>query len=153
MKSELKELIEISRFYGGNKDYVIAGGGNTSYKDESRIWIKASGYPLADLDEEGLVALDREKLHLISSNSYPEDPVEREEQVKNDLFRSISDPLKIKRPSVETSLHELIQYRYVVHLHPTIINGMLCSRNAKTPTPREPGYGRWAMASAIRARI
>ncbi len=134
MKSELKELIEISRFYGGNKDYVIAGGGNTSYKDESRIWIKASGYALADLDEEGLVALDREKLHLISSNSYPEDPVEREEQVKNDLFRSISDPLKIKRPSVETSLHELIQYRYVVHLHPTIINGMLCSRNAKSMT-------------------
>jgi len=136
MKSEIKELLEISRFYGGIKDYVIAGGGNTSYKDESKIWIKASGYPLADLSEEGLVVLDREKLHLISSNKYSEDPVEREEQVKNDLFRSISDPLKSKRPSVETSLHDLIQYRFVVHLHPTLINGILCSRNAKSLTKK-----------------
>ncbi len=134
MKPEIKELIEISKFYGCNKEYVIAGGGNTSYKDETTIWIKASGYPLADLTEEGLVALDREKLHLISSNKYSDDPVAREEQVKTDLFRSLSDPLKNKRPSVETSLHELIRYRFVVHLHPTHINGLLCSRNAKSLT-------------------
>ena len=36
MKPEIKELIEISRFYGTDKEYVIAGGGNTSYKDEDR---------------------------------------------------------------------------------------------------------------------
>ncbi len=35
------------------------------------------------------------------------------------------------RPSVETSLHELIRYKFVVHLHPTLINGILCSRNAR----------------------
>lgn len=134
MKPEIKELIEISKHYGSNNEYVIAGGGNTSFKDESTIWIKASGYPLAYLTEEGLVALNREKLHLISSNNYSEDPIIREEQVKNDLFLSIADPLKNKRPSVETSLHELIQYRFVVHLHPTLINGLLCSRNAKSIT-------------------
>lgn len=134
MKPEIKELIEISRSYGSNKEYVIAGGGNTSYKDDTTIWIKASGYPLADLTEEGLVALDREKLHLISSNKYSDDPVVREDQVKTDLFRSLTDPLKNKRPSVETSLHELIKYRFVVHLHPTHINGLLCSRNAKSLT-------------------
>jgi NAD(P)-dependent dehydrogenase (short-subunit alcohol dehydrogenase family)/rhamnose utilization protein RhaD (predicted bifunctional aldolase and dehydrogenase) len=134
MIPEIQELIKISRHYGTSKDYVIAGGGNTSYKDDTTIWIKASGYPLADLTEEGLVALNREKLRLISSNSYSDDHVLREEQVKNDLFSSISDNLKNRRPSVETSLHELIQYRFVVHLHPTLINGMLCSRNAKSLT-------------------
>ncbi len=46
MKPEIRELIEISRFYGSNKDYVIAGGGNTSFKDDKSIWIKASGQPL-----------------------------------------------------------------------------------------------------------
>jgi len=132
MKPEIKDLIGISRYYGSNKEYVIAGGGNTSFKDNATIWIKASGYPLSELSEEGLVALDREKLHLISSNKYSEDPTIREEQVKNDLFVSISYPLKNRRPSVETSLHELIQYRFVVHLHPTLINGLLCSRNAKS---------------------
>jgi rhamnose utilization protein RhaD (predicted bifunctional aldolase and dehydrogenase)/NAD(P)-dependent dehydrogenase (short-subunit alcohol dehydrogenase family) len=131
MKPEIKELIDVSKFYGENKEFVIAGGGNTSYKNEETIWIKASGEPLAQLTEEGLVALSREKLHVISSNTYSEEPSAREEQVKNDMFLSILDPGKNKRPSVETSLHEIIQYKFVVHLHPTLINGILCSRNAK----------------------
>jgi NAD(P)-dependent dehydrogenase (short-subunit alcohol dehydrogenase family)/rhamnose utilization protein RhaD (predicted bifunctional aldolase and dehydrogenase) len=132
MKIEIEELIEISKFYGGNKEYVIAGGGNTSFKNEETIWIKASGQSLAELTEDGLVSLSREKLHVISSNNYSDEPSEREEQVKTDMFMSILDPGKNKRPSVETSLHEIIQYKYVVHLHPTIINGILCSRNAKS---------------------
>lgn len=131
MKPGLNELIEISRFYGKSNDYVIAGGGNTSYKDDNTIWIKASGQSLASLTEEGLVALDRNKLHVISSGSYSENPSEREEQVKNDMLRSIHDADRNKRPSVETSLHEIIRYKYVVHLHPTLINGLLCSRSAK----------------------
>jgi NAD(P)-dependent dehydrogenase (short-subunit alcohol dehydrogenase family)/rhamnose utilization protein RhaD (predicted bifunctional aldolase and dehydrogenase) len=55
----------------------------------------------------------------------------REDEVKNDLFASITDPGQIGRPSVETSLHDLISYRFIVHLHPTMINGILCSRNAR----------------------
>jgi rhamnose utilization protein RhaD (predicted bifunctional aldolase and dehydrogenase) len=136
MKPELKELIEISRFYGTNKEYVIAGGGNVSFKDGQTIWIKASGQSLAALDENGLVALSREKLRLISARSYSDDPVVREEEVKNDLFKSIIGEGQQKRPSVETSLHELIGYNFVVHLHPTLINGILCSRNARNLTVR-----------------
>jgi NAD(P)-dependent dehydrogenase (short-subunit alcohol dehydrogenase family)/rhamnose utilization protein RhaD (predicted bifunctional aldolase and dehydrogenase) len=134
MKPEIKELIEISEYYGNNKDYVIAGGGNTSYKDDETIWIKASGQSLAEMTEEGLVALNREKLHVISSNTYSDDPSAREEEVKADMFLSILDPGKNKRPSVETSLHEIIRYKFVVHLHPTQINGILCSRNSKSLT-------------------
>lgn len=134
MNREIKDLIEISKFYGADKNFVIAGGGNTSFKDEATIWVKASGQPLAALTEEGLIALSREKLHLISEKTYSEDPVEREEQVKSDLFNSILDPSQNKRPSVETSLHEIIRYRFVVHLHPTLVNGVLCSRNAKNLT-------------------
>jgi rhamnose utilization protein RhaD (predicted bifunctional aldolase and dehydrogenase)/NAD(P)-dependent dehydrogenase (short-subunit alcohol dehydrogenase family) len=134
MKPEINELIGISKFYGSNKDYVIAGGGNTSYKNDETIWIKASGQALADLDVDGLVALSREKLHVISSANYSDEPDIREEQVKEDLFRSILDQEKNKRPSVETSLHEIIDYKYIVHLHPTLINGILCSRNAKSLT-------------------
>ncbi|MGC1390617.1 MAG: SDR family NAD(P)-dependent oxidoreductase [Bacteroidales bacterium] len=136
MKPEINELIEISKYYGSNKDFVIAGGGNTSFKDDETIWIKASGQSLAELKEEGLVALGRQKLHLISSATYSDDPVTREEQVKNDLFRSIIDPGQKNRPSVETSLHEIIQYKFIVHLHPTLINGILCSRNAKSLTQK-----------------
>ncbi len=132
MRTEIRDLVEISRFYGTDKEFVIAGGGNTSFKDDKNIWIKASGTSLATLDENDLVELDREKLKVISTGHYPEDPLKREEEVKNDLFRSITDRQSSRRPSVETSLHDLIQYRFVVHLHPTLINGVLCSRNART---------------------
>lgn len=134
MNQELNDLIAISRYYGANKDYVIAGGGNTSFKDEETLWVKASGEPLSKLTAEGLVALNRKLLKEIAVNSYSDDPVVREDQVKKDLNKSIIDPSRNKRPSVETSLHEMIQYRFVVHLHPTLINGILCSRNAKSLT-------------------
>jgi NAD(P)-dependent dehydrogenase (short-subunit alcohol dehydrogenase family)/rhamnose utilization protein RhaD (predicted bifunctional aldolase and dehydrogenase) len=132
MKKEISELLDISDFYGRNNEYVIAGGGNTSFKDDHTIWIKASGSPLAAIKEEDLVALGREKLQIIADKEYSEDPGQREEEVKNDLFKAILDPGKGKRPSVETSLHELLRYRFVVHLHPSIINGILCSRNARS---------------------
>ncbi|MGD0582882.1 MAG: SDR family NAD(P)-dependent oxidoreductase [Bacteroidales bacterium] len=132
MKTEISELLAISDFYGRNKDYVIAGGGNTSFKDERTIWIKASGSPIAAMTEDDLVALSREKLQVIALKEYSQDPLLREEEVKNDLSRAVLEPEKGKRPSVETSLHELLRYRFVVHLHPSIVNGILCSRNARS---------------------
>ncbi len=131
MRPEINDLLEISKFYGCDTNYVIAGGGNTSFKDEKTLWIKASGHKLSELTEEGIVTLSREKLRIISESIYSDDPVIREEQVKKDIFLSITGEDKSRRPSVETSLHEIIQYSFVVHLHPTKINGILCSRNAK----------------------
>jgi NAD(P)-dependent dehydrogenase (short-subunit alcohol dehydrogenase family)/rhamnose utilization protein RhaD (predicted bifunctional aldolase and dehydrogenase) len=131
MKKEISELLYISDHYGRDKAFVIAGGGNTSFKDEHTIWIKASGSPLAGLKEIDLVALSREQLKVIATKVYSDDPMLREEEVKNDMFKAIQEPGKGKRPSVETSLHDLINYRFVVHLHPAMINGILCSRNAR----------------------
>lgn len=131
MDHNIRDLIEVSHLYGSDKNFVIAGGGNTSFKNDEILWVKASGNPLADLSPEGLVALYRSKLREISGKQYSEDPVVREDQVKNDLNASIVDQGAGKRPSVETSLHEMINYSFVVHLHPTLVNGVLCSRNAK----------------------
>lgn len=131
MRPEINELVDLSRSFGNNKDFVIAGGGNASFKDEHTIWIKASGKSLAELDETGIVTLSRTKLHIISDKTYSDDPVVREEEVKNDLYTAVTGTDQNKRPSVETSLHELIQYRFVFHLHPALINGILCSRNAR----------------------
>jgi rhamnose utilization protein RhaD (predicted bifunctional aldolase and dehydrogenase) len=39
-------------------------------------------------------------------------------------------PGQTMRPSVETLLHALFPFRFVVHLHPALINGLLCSREA-----------------------
>ena len=51
---DLSELIEVSRFFGRGSDFTIAGGGNTSVKDSSRIVIKASGAGLSGITEVGL---------------------------------------------------------------------------------------------------
>ena len=126
---ELQELINISRYFGANKEYVVAGGGNTSYKDSDRIWVKASGHALATITEEGFAVLDRRKLAALSGRTYTEEPAERERQVKRDMDEALIT--RDRRPSVETSLHDLIRYRYVVHLHPDAVNGVLCGNDAE----------------------
>ncbi len=130
MDQEIQELIEISRFYGKNPEYVIAGGGNTSFKNGDNLWIKASGISLANIREDGFVCLDRKKLNIISEKKYSDDSDEREAQVKTDLYNAIKID-KGRRPSVETSLHNLVDYPFVIHTHPTIINSLLCSNKAK----------------------
>ncbi len=131
MKKQLNDLIDISRFYGVDKEYVIAGGGNTSYKNDQFLWVKGSGASLADINMDGFVQLDRNKLNLITTNKYSKNTSVREQQVKDDLYKSIVFPEKNVRPSVESSLHDIIQYSFVIHTHPTLVNGMLCSKNGK----------------------
>jgi NAD(P)-dependent dehydrogenase (short-subunit alcohol dehydrogenase family)/rhamnose utilization protein RhaD (predicted bifunctional aldolase and dehydrogenase) len=125
MREDLQELVKISRFYGQDKNYVIAGGGNTSMKTADRIWIKASGFALSDITEEGFAMLDREKLRKIATDEYSEEPFQREREIKDGLAGA--NLTTDRRPSVETSLHDLIQYPFVVHLHPTLVNGLMCS--------------------------
>ena len=126
--SKLEQLIEISRHYGENSDYVIAGGGNTSYKDKDVLWIKGSGIPLAGIDEDGFVSLSRQKLAEIELATFSEDTSVREEEVKAMMNKAIISPENL-RPSVETSLHNLIAYSYVVHTHPTLVNGLMCAND------------------------
>lgn len=125
---ELENLIAVSRKYGADSRYVIAGGGNTSYKDEKHLWVKASGHALATIDENGFAVLDRSKLAPMGEKTYSANPAEREAQVKEDLAEACLT--RDRRPSVETSLHDCIDYAYVVHLHPTLVNGLMCSVNA-----------------------
>lgn len=126
---EIDELIAISRKYGSDEHYVIAGGGNTSYKNSENLWVKASGHALATITEDGFAVLDRAKLNAMGSKKYSPEAALREEQVKNDLADACVT--KDRRPSVETSLHNCLQAAFVVHLHPTLVNGLMCSQNAE----------------------
>ncbi len=130
MEEQIRELIAVSRHYGSKREYVIAGGGNTSWKSSDRLTIKASGTSLATIGEEGFCVLDRAKLAEIAGMKFSRDPVEREEQVKNALLSSRVNPESGLRPSVETSLHDLFSYAFVVHTHPTLANGLLCGQEA-----------------------
>lgn len=134
MKPEIQELVDVSRFYGQKKEFVIAGGGNTSYKDDKHLWIKASGINLGNITENGFCVLDRQKLNDITKQQFADDSDTREEQVKNALLNARVNPDSGLRPSVETSLHNLFSYSFVVHTHMTLVNGLMCSNQAEEKT-------------------
>ena len=130
MNQEIKDLIKVSRFYGQDKEHVIAGGGNTSYKNDIQLWIKASGVSLGTIDETGFCILDRKKLNDIPNQQFSTEVNKREEEVKNILLNSRVNPDSGLRPSVETSLHNLFEASFVVHTHSTLVNGLMCSNLA-----------------------
>jgi rhamnose utilization protein RhaD (predicted bifunctional aldolase and dehydrogenase) len=127
---QLNALVEISRHYGSNPDYIVAGGGNTSFKNERELYVKASGVSLAAIGKEGFVKLSREKLGEMERSEFPTDPSEREVAVKLALGKAVISPRHL-RPSVETSLHNLIGYPYIVHTHPTLVNAVMCASEAR----------------------
>ena len=84
---------------------------------------------MATITEESFAVLDRAKLNLMSDKVYSANAAEREEEVKNDL--AAATITKGKRPSVETSMHNVIDFTFVVHMHPTLVNGLMCANNAQ----------------------
>ncbi len=132
MEDDLDKIVALSRYYGSDPDFVLIGGGNTSVKINDSLFIKASGISLANIDRNGFVELLREKVRSILNESYSKDPIEREEQVKEKLLESRKDKKASLRPSVETMLHESICYKFIVHTHPCLINGLTCGNDGKT---------------------
>lgn len=132
----LKKLTEFSNFYGGNEELVLAGGGNTSAKEGDIMYIKGSGTRLADITPDAFVKMNREKIAEIFTKEYPENDKEREALSLADLMAAKCDGQENKRPSVETTLHSLFAYTFVLHLHPALINGVTCSVDGKDTAKR-----------------
>ncbi len=127
----LKELIELSRFYGQNPDFVLGGGGNTSYKDDETLFIKASGVSLAEITPDGFVRVNHRKLNEIWEKQYSESSEDPDSRILQDILESREKGEENKRPSVETLLHSLFPFAYVVHTHHCLINGLTCARRGE----------------------
>ncbi|MDR2305563.1 MAG: class II aldolase/adducin family protein [Treponema sp.] len=139
----VQELAEISRYYGANPGYVIAGGGNTSFKDEGTLYIKGSGASLAHMEPAQFVRMDRSKLGAVWEKDYPEDPEKREAAVLSDMMAARCPGEEQKRPSVETLLHDLLPFAYVVHTHPSLVNGLTCSQEGENAALRIFPHSIW----------
>jgi len=125
-------LIKLSRFYGADDEFVLAGGGNTSVKIGDRLVVKASGYPLAAIGPEGFVELDRKALAELLDRDLGRAPARREERFKQAILAARTQPEKGRRPSVESVLHHLLPGRFVVHSHPTPVNMIACCAAGQT---------------------
>lgn len=123
----LCNLIEYSRRYGADPSLVNAGGGNTSAKQDGVMYIKCSGTALKDASEDSFAAMDMDALMKILTKKYPETDREREAAFLADVMAARRPGEENKRPSVETLLHALFPQKYVLHLHPALVNGLTCS--------------------------
>ena len=109
VKIKLKEISELSSKIGKNLDLIQGAGGNTSKKIDDILWVKASGCWLSDALEENIFVPVRYKNILMNIDNKESDPVSSE--VIN------YDEIKNLRPSIETTLHAVMPYKYVVHTH------------------------------------
>lgn len=117
----------MSHKYGSDASFVLAGGGNTSLKTDSTLYIKGSGSSLATIREEQFVRMNRALLDEMWYASYPGSAKEREARVLSYMMNARERGEEGKRPSVETLLHDLFPQKLVLHVHPALVNGLTCS--------------------------
>lgn len=147
----LDALIDMSNRYGENEEFVVCGGGNTSYKEDGIMYVKGSGSQLATIDVRGFVAMDLQALRDTLKIEYPEDlsPHEIEAKSFSAIMAAKKQGQDEKRPSVESILHALFPYKYVLHLHPPIVNGLTCSVEYEAACERLFGGGATPLAAWV----
>jgi rhamnose utilization protein RhaD (predicted bifunctional aldolase and dehydrogenase)/NAD(P)-dependent dehydrogenase (short-subunit alcohol dehydrogenase family) len=129
--SPMDILVKLSRYYGGDPDFVVAGGGNTSMKTEDVLHVKASGVALASIEASGFVALGRKNLSDLLKEEPAKDAAAREERVKQGMLAARVKKDTALRPSVEAILHHILPGRFVVHTHSTHAGALACCQEGE----------------------
>jgi rhamnose utilization protein RhaD (predicted bifunctional aldolase and dehydrogenase) len=75
--------------------------------------------------------MDRAALSRIWEKAYPQESSAREREVLSDMMAAKMPGEEHKRPSVETLLHDILPFTFVVHTHPALVNGLTCSVRGK----------------------
>ena len=130
----LETITQLSHEFG-TADFVKGGGGNTSAKTADTLWVKPSGTTLAGLTPQTFVVLDRAKLVSLYAVAIPQDSHARETLVK-DMMAAAVKPDSIGRPSVEAPLHDILSGTFVVHTHPSLVNGLTCAKQGAAACAR-----------------
>ncbi|MEY4290145.1 MAG: hypothetical protein RL130_87 [Actinomycetota bacterium] len=123
----VKELLERSNRLGSEPRFTNYAGGNTSAKgsvpnpatgeETTVLWVKGSGGDLGTLTEPGLAALELEKFKALK-NVYR--GVEHEDEMVA-LFDYCRFGTSGAAPSIDTTMHGLVPFDHVDHLHPDSI--------------------------------
>ncbi|HAF86809.1 MAG TPA: aldolase [Sphaerochaeta sp.] len=156
----IEKLLSASHRYGSDEGFVLLGGGNTSYKKDGVLYVKASGMELATIGVKGFVQMDLASMESIWGNTYSTDDDEREQEVLKDMMACRLEG-ENARPSVEALLHALLPFPYVVHLHPALVNGVTCAVDGEPTIARlfpealwielvKPGF---ILAKIVRQRL
>jgi rhamnulose-1-phosphate aldolase/alcohol dehydrogenase len=136
----VKELLERSNFLGSNPKFTNFAGGNTSAKglitnpatgeETTVLWVKGSGGDLGTMTESGLAALVQEKFIALKKVYRG---VEHEDEMVA-LFDYCLFGTSKAAPSIDTTVHALIPFDHVDHLHPDSIIALATSVAGKELT-------------------
>ena len=103
---EFKIFLNVSQEVGNDFNLTQGAGGNTSYKSDGVLFIKASGLKLSSaLRKNIFVEVDHKKI-INNLNNFKTDPI-----------KGTFDSSKNMKPSIETTMHAVIPHKYVFHLH------------------------------------
>ena len=131
--SEIKDLVEMSKYAGERFDLVQAGGGNSSVKfNNGEMIIKASGFLLSDLTQEsGYSRVFTKQIAAIVKNKTILNTTEKREResLTSQLVKDATID-KNNRPSIETLLHSFL-LKYTLHTHPIVVNMIVIQKNWK----------------------
>jgi rhamnose utilization protein RhaD (predicted bifunctional aldolase and dehydrogenase) len=130
--SEVFQLRELSARLGNDEMVVQAGGGNTSLKTASGLWIKASGTRLSDAMEGDIFLL------------LPWDQLEHWMAGDQEVLTGLTPRGRSVRASVETAMHVAMPHRFVAHTHSVRgISWLVCPDRERELQSRLSGF-RWA---------
>ena len=103
---ELKLFLDGTQELGENFNFSQGAGGNTSYKSNESLFIKASGFKLKKANLENIFVEVNYKKVIENMNKLSVDPL-NETYKKNKTFK----------PSIETTMHAILPQKYVFHIH------------------------------------
>jgi rhamnulose-1-phosphate aldolase/alcohol dehydrogenase len=140
--SEVDELIARSRRLGADRRNTNYGGGNTSAKGQitdptsgrevSVMWVKGSGGDLGTLTADGLSVLELDSVRGLRDVYRG---VDQEDQMHQLLDYVIFGPPGAA-PSIDTSMHGLLEVAHVDHLHPDSVIALAASSDGEELTKR-----------------
>lgn len=116
---DFQEFRDFCTYISQDQLLVQGAGGNASWKTKNAIWVTASGTWLEESSRQDIFLPIRQPAGIIDS-------------ILNDaqyIFETLN--LSNKRPSIETSLHCLLEHTFVLHLHAINPLSLLVRKNAE----------------------
>lgn len=125
LTTPLQMRVYTSQLLGQSEDLVLHGGGNTSYKDSTTLYVKGSGWNLVDIEEPGFSPVDLAVLQEMATRDELSDAQMVKEQ--REALRNSEAP----NPSIEAILHAIIPFAFVDHTHTDAIVTISNTPNGK----------------------
>lgn len=107
----LDECVDASRRLGSDPFLVLFGGGNSSAKHHSTLYVKASGHDMGTITAKGFAPLKRDSVVSMLTQDSMSDG-----ELVSKLRALLLDP-EASNPSIETPLHALLPHESVLHTH------------------------------------